>query len=67
MIVNGIIQQSDIYQISLTACFDLLLDAEECKYGIEIPMNIGAGMMGGGMFFGAAASPCDDSGDDSVD
>ena len=40
-----------------TACFDLLLDAEKCKYGIEIPMNIGAGMMGGGMFFGAAASP----------
>ena len=40
-----------------TACFDLLLDAEKCKYGIEIPMNIGAGMMGGGMFFGAAHSP----------
>jgi len=40
-----------------TACFDLLLDAERCKFGIEIPMNIGAGMMGGGMFFGAAHSP----------
>lgn len=43
-----------------TACFDLLLDAEKCKYGIEIPMNIGAGMMpggGAGMFFGSAASP----------
>merc|ERR1719210_1296730 len=40
-----------------TACFDLLLDAEKCKFGIEIPMNIGAGMMGGGMFFGAAHSP----------
>merc|ERR1719362_1815151 len=41
-----------------TACFDLLLDAEKCKYGIEIPMNIGGPMgMGGGMFFGSAASP----------
>jgi DNA-directed RNA polymerase II subunit RPB1 len=35
----------------------LLLDAEKCKAGIEIPMNIGAGMMGGGMFFGSAATP----------
>merc|ERR1719471_2713626 len=40
-----------------TACFDLLLDAEKCKYGIEIPMNIGGGMMGPGMFFGAGHSP----------
>ena len=40
-----------------TACFDLLLDAEKCKFGIENPMNIGAGMMGGGMIFGAAHSP----------
>merc|ERR1719215_2271185 len=41
-----------------TACFDLLLDSEKCKYGIEIPMNAGVGMMGGGgMFFGSAASP----------
>merc|ERR1719509_25055 len=41
-----------------TACFDLLLDAEKCKSGIEIPMNVGAGMGGmGGMFFGSAASP----------
>merc|ERR1719266_192151 len=40
-----------------TACFDLLLDTEKCKYGIEIPMNVG-GMGGmGGMFFGAAQSP----------
>merc|ERR1712013_18405 len=40
-----------------TACFDLLLDAEKCKHGIEIPMNVG-GMGGmGGMFFGAAQSP----------
>ena len=29
-----------------TACFDLLLDAEKCKMGIEIPMNIGGGIMG---------------------
>lgn len=42
-----------------TAAFDLLLDAEKCKYGIEIPMNVGGGgiMGGGGMFFGSAASP----------
>ncbi|CAG0900840.1 unnamed protein product [Darwinula stevensoni] len=42
-----------------TGCFDLLLDAEKCKLGIEIPMNIGAGMMAGarGMFFGSAVSP----------
>ncbi|KAL4220549.1 DNA-directed RNA polymerase II subunit RPB1 [Mactra antiquata] len=43
-----------------TGCFDLLLDAEKCKYGMEIPTNVGAGMMGGvgtGMFFGAAGSP----------
>ena len=26
-----------------TACFDLLLDAEKCKLGIEIPMNVGGG------------------------
>merc|ERR1712186_104596 len=29
-----------------TACFDLLLDAEQCKHGIEIPMNVGGGMGG---------------------
>ena len=34
-----------------TGCFDLLLDAEKCKQGIEIPLSIGAGM-GTGMFFG---------------
>lgn len=40
----------------LSGCFDLLLDAEKCKAGIEIPMNMG--MMGGaGMFFGSAATP----------
>ena len=31
-----------------TGAFDLLLDAEKCKHGMEIPTNIGAGMMGGG-------------------
>ena len=30
-----------------TACFDLLLDAEKCKFGIEIPMNIGAAASSG--------------------
>eukprot|EP00111_Clytia_hemisphaerica_P003616 TCONS_00010312-protein len=43
-----------------TGCFNLLLDAEKCKEGMEIPLNIGGahGMMpGGGMFFGSAASP----------
>ncbi|XP_061171699.1 DNA-directed RNA polymerase II subunit RPB1-like [Saccostrea echinata] len=43
-----------------TGSFDLLLDAEKCKYGMEIPTNIGAGMPGGistGLFFGAGASP----------
>merc|ERR1719458_2387017 len=43
-----------------TACFDLLLDADQCKYGIEIPMNVGGGMggmPGTGIFFGSAASP----------
>lgn len=32
-----------------TGCFDLLLDAEKCKYGMEIPTNIG-GIMGPGLF-----------------
>merc|ERR1719509_256838 len=40
-----------------TACFDLLLDAEKCKFGIEIPMNIGGGIGGGGMFFDSVNSP----------
>ncbi|KAM7302594.1 DNA-directed RNA polymerase II subunit RPB1-like [Ixodes scapularis] len=43
-----------------TGCFDLMLDAEKCKYGIEIPMNL-PGMMGPlggpGVFFGSAATP----------
>ena len=42
-----------------TAAFDLLLDADQCKYGIEIPMNAGGGGFLGatGMFFGSGASP----------
>ena len=40
-----------------TACFDLLLDAEQCKHGIEIPMNVGGVGGMGGMFFGQAQSP----------
>ena len=30
-----------------TGCFDLLLDAEKCKHGMEIPQNMGPGMGGG--------------------
>lgn len=30
-----------------TGCFELLLDAEKCKYGMEIPTNMGPGIMGG--------------------
>ncbi|KAL7296373.1 hypothetical protein TKK_0010387 [Trichogramma kaykai] len=38
-----------------TGCFDLLLDAEKCKQGIEIPTNKEANIMGGtGILFGAA-------------
>uniref|UniRef100_H3AVP5 DNA-directed RNA polymerase subunit n=1 Tax=Latimeria chalumnae TaxID=7897 RepID=H3AVP5_LATCH len=42
-----------------TGSFDLLLDAEKCKYGMEIPTNIpGLGTIGSsGMFFGSAPSP----------
>ena len=32
-----------------TGSFDLMLDAEKCKHGMEIPTNIGAGMMAGPM------------------
>ena len=36
----------------------MLLDAEKCKSGIEIPMAVGANIMGGsGMFFGNAVTP----------
>jgi len=29
-----------------TGCFNLLLDAEKCKEGMEIPLNIGGGAHG---------------------
>ena len=34
-----------------TGYFDLLLDAEKCKHGMEIPTNIGGGMMGPSKYF----------------
>lgn len=44
-----------------TGSFDLLLDAEKCKYGMEIPTNVGPGMLGtgigSGMFYGSGSSP----------
>ncbi|TKS92860.1 DNA-directed RNA polymerase II subunit RPB1 [Collichthys lucidus] len=42
-----------------TGCFDLLLDAEKCKYGMEIPTNIPGISVAGptGMFFGTVPSP----------
>ena len=33
-----------------TGCFDLMLDAEKCKMGMEIPTNVG--VMGGPGKFG---------------
>lgn len=39
-------------------CFDLLLDAEKCRYGIEIPSTLGASLLASSaMFFGASATP----------
>ena len=36
----------------ITGCFDLLLDAEKCKHGMEMG-GLGVGMgVGGGMYFG---------------
>lgn len=41
-----------------TGCFDLLLDAEKCKFGVEIQGSLGPGPFGGtGMYFGAGATP----------
>lgn len=46
-----------------TGAFDLLLDAEKCKHGIEIPTHLGAGMMAGaqgmvgGLFYSGSATP----------
>lgn len=42
----------------ILGCFDLLLDAEKCRYGIEIANTLGSSMLGGSaMFFGAVATP----------
>ncbi|XP_035714876.1 DNA-directed RNA polymerase II subunit RPB1 isoform X2 [Folsomia candida] len=42
-----------------TGCFDLLLDAEKCKFGIELPTGPGpdGGLGMGGTFFGSASTP----------
>lgn len=54
------INKSEVIKLTfiVSGCFDLLLDAEKCKAGIEIPMAVGAGVMGtAGMFFGSVATP----------
>lgn len=39
-----------------TGCFDLVLDADKCKLGMEI--QAGSGLLGGGgMYFAGGASP----------
>lgn len=53
---------TEVVGINLTGqfpgCFDLLLDAEKCKYGIEIQSTLGPDLMSGtGMFFGAGSTP----------
>uniref|UniRef100_A0A0K8TN99 DNA-directed RNA polymerase subunit n=1 Tax=Tabanus bromius TaxID=304241 RepID=A0A0K8TN99_TABBR len=41
-----------------TGCFDLLLDAEKCKHGIEMPSALGPTLIGSsGIFFGAISTP----------
>lgn len=41
--------------LCISGCFDLLLDAEKCKYGIEIQNTLGPGPFGAtGMYFGSA-------------
>lgn len=46
-----------------TGCFDLVLDSEKCKLGMEIQTNaIGMGFgMGGGFFNDAMSSPASSS------
>jgi DNA-directed RNA polymerase II subunit RPB1 len=34
-----------------TGCFELLLDAEKCKYGMEIPIATGVGHIGGKILY----------------
>lgn len=47
-----------MFFVFVLGCFDLLLDAEKCKYGIEIQSTIGPGPFGAtGMYFGAGATP----------
>lgn len=54
----SLIYDLDKIQIKLSGCFDLLLDAEKCKYGIEIQSTMGPDLMSGtGMFFGAGSTP----------
>lgn len=41
-----------------TGCFDLLLDAEKCRFGIEIPNSLGSSMLGGAaIFMGGGSTP----------
>lgn len=41
-----------------TGCFDLLLDAEKCKNGIDFPTTMGAlGLGNAGVFFGVGSTP----------
>ena len=40
-----------------TGCFDLLLDSEMCKEGVELPMGTGPELGLGGTFYGQASTP----------
>jgi len=40
-----------------TGCFDLLLDSDKCKFGIELPMMGPGPEMGGAGFFAGAGTP----------
>jgi DNA-directed RNA polymerase II subunit RPB1 len=40
-----------------TGAFDLLLDAEKCKHGIEIPTHLGAGALLGATMYHGAGTP----------
>ncbi len=49
---------NQFFFFQFSGCFDLLLDAEKCKYGIEIQSTMGPDLMSGtGMFFGAGSTP----------
>lgn len=49
MIHSGVSENIMLGQLAKagTGCFDLVLDAEKCKLGMEIPMNLGGGGFGG--------------------